>query len=168
MLVEHNSSVAAGGALNGVVVNLFVPSLDSLRQQSSRIVQTNLAWVMLKGITDLPQEYDLSNAVTTEPVGLNWDGHDAAYYLVNDGSGKLTLVLAVALPPDNRIVVLNFSAPADQAPRIPWLLPNLLSTLEINGDTLSVEALETLPNPLPFPPYEPPKETSAAPPHYPR
>lgn len=104
---------------------------------------------MLKQIIEKP--YLIGHARVSEPAGFEWDGHDAAYYLLNDGEGNRSVLLAFALQRPQRLVVCNFSSPAADAHNIRAMLPSVLSSLTINGTSMDISAINSLPDPLDFP-----------------
>jgi len=147
LMAERFGTMEDGAAILGLQINLFVHALDNYQLPVS--TDTNVAWAVLEQIIT-KKEY-IGDAVVSEPTGFDWDGYDAAYYLLNDSNGNLSVLLAVAIPTPKRLVVSNFSAPAVQAPEIRDMLPEILSTLKINGVSLDTAALRALPDPLPFP-----------------
>ncbi|MDD7960699.1 hypothetical protein PUT90_28515, partial [Klebsiella pneumoniae] len=71
---------------------------------------------------------------------FNWDGHDAAYFLLAE-DGRVTLLVALTLETPPRLVVCNISSPNDRSQNIRVLLPLLLGSLRINGITMSIAAV---------------------------
>ncbi len=152
LLAEHFGSMQSGTQVYGMQIHLFVYSMDGFKRPNRP--DTNLAWAMLKQIIENP--YLIGHAKVSEPAGFEWDGHDAAYYLLNDGDGNLSVLLAVALTVPPRLVVCNFSSPVDDATNIRPMLPQILSSLTINGASMDVDAIHDLPDPLQFPAAETP------------
>jgi hypothetical protein len=115
----------------------------------------NVAWAVLNQVLTHPYDYNIDESATvSDPVGFQWDGYDAAYYLLNDGEGSLKMVLGLAMP-DNQFIGCNISAPAHLATRIRRSLPTVLSSLTVNGHRLDSSSLEELPDPLDFPENQP-------------
>jgi hypothetical protein len=147
LIAQRFGTMQSGYEAYGMQIHLFVYSMDGYNLPTSS--DANLAWAVLKQIIEEP--YLIGNAEVSEPAGFEWDGHDAAYYLLNDGDANMSILLAVALNRPQRLVVCNFSSPATSATEIRRLLPEILSTLTINGTSMNISAINSLPNPLPFP-----------------
>lgn len=151
MLAEHFSPMLAGGeAPRGVLAYIFVHSTADFRSPAD---SANVAWAILDQITHEPSY--IGEARVNEVFGFKWGQHDAAYYLSNNGDGHVTMLLAVAMPDVQRLVVFNFTARAGESGRIRDLLPRLLSGLVVNGVPLDAAALDQLPDPLVFPTDQP-------------
>lgn len=148
LIAEHFGTIESNSA--GMLIYLFVHSLDGFQLPAS--TDANVAWSALEQISK-KREY-IGDALVSAPAGFNWDGQDAAYYLLNDGDGNLSMLIAVAISTPQRLVVCRFSSPASQADQIRDLLPILLGTLSINGITMDMNALDGLPDPLQFPQAE--------------
>ncbi|MBZ0286421.1 MAG: hypothetical protein K8I30_02320, partial [Anaerolineae bacterium] len=106
-------------------------------------------WAALEQISK-KREY-IGKALVSAPAGFEWDGQDAAYYLLNDGDGNLSVLIAIAISAPQRLVVCRFSSPAKQAGQIRAMLPEVLGSLRINGTSMNMDALDGLPDPLHFP-----------------
>jgi hypothetical protein len=61
------------------------------------------------------------------------------------------MLLAFGLPNREGMVVCHVSVPEAQSPRIREMLPDLLSTLTVNGVHIDASTLNELPDPLEFP-----------------
>ena len=144
LMTEHYNSV-----MMGMQVNVFVSTIGEFTIPSGEDV--NVALTVLKQIILIPQ-YVMGGTVS-DPQGFDWDSHDAAYYLLNNGDGSVTMLVAVAIDNPPRLVVCNISSPDDYSQSIRVMLPNLLGSLAINGNTMDLTAVNELPNPLPFPAY---------------
>jgi hypothetical protein len=151
MLAEPTPSTENEGVDVTVVVNLFVPRLDyfTIPQGSAH----NVALVVLDQVVDMPSAIG-DNVVTTEPVAFDWNGHEAAYYLLTAHDGANTIVIAVEATVD-KLVMCNVSMPEAETHRVRDMLPQLLEGFTVNEEDMSGEALAVLPNPLVFPSYEP-------------
>src|SRR5688572_4328051 len=136
LIAEYFSTIESGVMAKGMQIHLFVHSLDGFRLPDSN--NTNVAWAVLEQIIDKP-EY-IGNALVSAPTGFEWDGHDAAYYLLNNNDGNLSVLVAVALLSPKRLVVCNFSSPTQQADGIRAMLPQILSSLTINGVSMDIAA----------------------------
>lgn len=145
VLTEHMGKPETGGVLEGILIYLFIPPMDGPEENSEN---ENSAWKMLKQVINNPKY--VGNALVSEPVAFDWDHHDAAYYLLNNRDGTLTLLLAMELP-DHHFVVAHISLPEIQADRLRPLLPDLLESLTIDNTVVDVSALRDLPDPLVFP-----------------
>jgi hypothetical protein len=151
LLAEHFSTMEYGTAIQGLQIHLFVHALDGYNLPVS--ADANIAWAVLEQI--IKKKDIIGEALVSEPMGFEWDGHDAAYYLLNDGDGNLSVLMAVAIPAPKRLVVCNFSSPVEQAYEIREMLPEILSSLMINGVAMDIAALHNLPDPLRFPESRP-------------
>ncbi len=150
VLAEYISSVAVDRQLSGLLTHVFVPPLDEFNIQIS--ATSNPAFLILSQITSNP-DY-VGSATISDPVAFDWDGLSAAYYLMDNGEGNVTIVVGVVADRSNRLVACSISAPADQSDRIREALPQLLDGLMINGQVLAGDSLNTLPNPLHFPTHQ--------------
>ncbi len=154
LLAEH-AGLVQSNTPEGLLVYIFVPEMDHIAYP--RPTKKNLAWSVLDHISHLPSYTGTANV--SETVAFDWDGHDAAYYLLSDKDGSRTIVLAVALPGQDKLVVCNASTTSRDATRIRALLPDVLASLTVNGIHMSTAALKTLPDPLIFPDYATPEAT---------
>src|SRR5512134_1609281 len=84
LLAEHTSSTDTGDVEVTVLIHCFVPLLDNfdLPQEGDE----NIALHVLNQAVTMPTMVG-QNAVVSEPVGFEWDGHEAAYYLLNGADG---------------------------------------------------------------------------------
>jgi hypothetical protein len=150
VLTEHMGNPETGGVLEGILIYIFIPPhMTDIRVHNSE--SENIAWQMLKQIIS-KREY-IGDALVSEPVAFDWDHHDAAYYLLNNRDGTVTLLLAMGLADDQHLVVSHISLPQIQANRLRPLLPELLGSLTIDDIPVDVTALNHLPDPLIFPVY---------------
>lgn len=155
VLAEALGSVATDGQLGGLLAHIFVPPLSDLE---TLVVDTqNPAWAILSEIVRQPEF--VGSALVSEPVPFTWSGHSAAYYLVDNEEGNLTIVIGVNPANSTRLVACSISAPIDQAYRIRESLADLLGELRINGAALNGSDLEAaLPPVLEFPQRQPATE----------
>ncbi len=147
MLAEHFDPMD-DSADDDIQMHLFLHPTTQFRLPQDTTV--NAAWDMLRQVQANPKY--MGTAKTTAPQPFNWDSHESAYYLVNDGSGSVSILLAMLVRDPMVLVVGNISAPLARQADIRPLLPKLFQTLTINGQSLSVNVLESLPDPLVFPP----------------
>jgi hypothetical protein len=147
VLSEHMGTAETGGVLEGILVYVFVPETVDFDLPDAN--QHNLAWSMLKEVVH-DDDY-VGNALASEPQAFEWDGNEAAYYLLNNRDGTLTMLLAVELSTSHRMVVCHISTLEEHADRIRSFLPQVLGTLTIDGLQMDDAALYNLPNPLNFP-----------------
>jgi hypothetical protein len=148
VLAEALGSVATDGRLAGLLAHIFVPPLNDVDLLISDA--ENLAWAILSEIVRQP-EY-VGSALVSEPVAFTWSGHSAAYYLVDNEEGHLTIVIGVTPADSARLVACSISAPVDQSQRMRESLAGLLDHLRINGAALDGSELEAaLPPVLEFP-----------------
>jgi hypothetical protein len=91
----------------------------------------------------------------SEPVRMEWSSHDAAYYLLNDGADRMSLIMALKIPDAQRMVALNISdVPADTR-QIRTLLGQLFAQFTVNGVLLGADGFERLPETLHLPSMNP-------------
>lgn len=147
VLNEHMGSSAPDSPLRGFLIHIFVPTDAGFDMAPADNV--NLAWFVLNQVVTNP-DY-IGSALVSPPVAFDWDHHEAAYYLLNNRDNTVTMLLALALPDRNNLVVCHVSAPESQAARIRMLLPDLLASLTIDGRHIRPDALRDLPDPLEFP-----------------
>lgn len=153
LMVEH------AGKHDGMSIYLFVPQMDDFQLNEAEL-EDNVALAALREVVQMPSAIG-TNVSISEPQHFQWDDCEAAYYLLSSDDGTRSLVMAIEVTDENRLVVLNITMPEDQASLIREKLPLLLDGLTINGDHLTGIALEELPDPLPFPEYQP-VQTEAA------
>jgi hypothetical protein len=147
VLNEMIGANAPDTPLHGLLIHVFVPDARQFRWPDETDV--NLAWYILKQVVHNP-DY-VGNARISEPVAFDWDHHEAAYYLLNNLDGTVTMLLAMEMPNGRSLVVCHISVPDDQTHRIRQEMPDLLATLTIDGQQIDVSALRSLPDPLVFP-----------------
>ncbi|MBZ0281289.1 MAG: hypothetical protein K8L97_11155 [Anaerolineae bacterium] len=148
LVAERIPSMEWGSTLLGVQAYFFVRALNEFEIAEGE--EHNIAWVVLKQIIEMPKYIGKSSV--SEPYGFTWDGHDAAYYLLNNGNGNVTILMAITLHTDGKLVICNVSSPSNKADSIRVSLPHLLGSLSIDGVRMNAEAVNTLPDPLDFPP----------------
>ncbi|MEP7291166.1 MAG: hypothetical protein ABI835_05255 [Chloroflexota bacterium] len=148
VLAEQTPSVN-GISAEGILIHCFVPALDEFTPNAMHI---NYAWEVLDWVVKMPNHTGW-DVVMTAPRAFVWSEHNAAYYLYSTGDGVRAVVLALALPNQEKVVICNVSSAMSQANRIRASLPQLLAGLMIDGTTLDSTSLDTLPDPLMFPLY---------------
>jgi hypothetical protein len=134
---------------DGMLIYVFVPPID---QFGVPMTDANLAWAVLNRVIHMPSHTG-RDLVVSPPAGFEWGDYDAAYYLLTTGDGMRALVLALAIPGQQKVIVCNISSPSDRAYQIRAMLPQLFDGLQIDGQTLPGAPLDGLPDPLPFPRY---------------
>lgn len=147
ILAERVGSISTGGELEGLLAYFFVPSLEDYTLPLAE--NMNMAWSVLRQVTQKTAQ--VKGALVSDPMPFQWGDYDAAYYLLNDGNGTLTLVLATTIPETNQLLAVYISAPVQRAYIIRPMLPEILDGLTINGMKMDNRALDSLPNPLIFP-----------------
>lgn len=150
VLIESIDTVATEGMLSGLITHVFIPPLGDLSLNAAEGRSTALQ--MLEDITRT--EDLMNNAATTQPTPLMWSGLDAAYFLMNNGEGSVTLVIGLTPPEDRHLITVQISAPLDDADRIRENLPRLMQNLSVNDILLDHTELESLPEPLVFPTFQ--------------
>lgn len=133
-----------------IQLHIFVQRVDELGLPIPPTA-TNLAWTVLQEVVTRPAY--IGEATATAPREFEWSGHAAAYYLLNNGDGTVSLVMALATPQNSQLVALNFSTTLERSPSLRPMLPDLLDTLTINDVLMEPSALNALPDPLVFPEY---------------
>lgn len=151
LLAEHTTSTETGDVEVTVLIHCFVPLLDNFDLPDE--ATENMALVVLAQAITMPTMIG-QNVLVSDPLSFDWDGRDAAYYLLSGMDGSKTIVLAVETVPQRSLVVVNVSMPASEESRVREMLPEVLDGLRINGVTLDGHALDNLPDPLPFPVHE--------------
>jgi hypothetical protein len=152
MLAEHISPVEGSAPTAGILVYIFAPPLNefTLSDQAG----ANFALEVLRQVTQMPSHVGRDVSVS-DPVDFRWDGHEAAYYLLTGADGTRTLVIGVAVPDLQRLVVANVSVPLGREAALRAAPPAVLDGLTINAITFDGSALQSLPDPLPFPDFSP-------------
>jgi hypothetical protein len=150
ILAERIGSVATEGTLGGLLMHIWVQPVEDLNLTVQD--DANVAWALLSQIIDHP-EY-VGDASISEPMAFVWNAHDAAYYLLDNGDGNVSILLGIAISGRNELVTCSLSSPLDQAERIREVLPDLLDGLVINGEALNGAVLDSLPDPLIFPQHD--------------
>jgi hypothetical protein len=150
LIAERFGRMETVSTMPGMQIHLFVHSLDGFDLPDAD--DANVAWAVLEQVIQKPSY--IGDAKVSKPKGFDWGGQDAAYYLLNDGDGSLSILVAVVIASPKRLIVCNFSSPIRQADEIRTMLPEVLSKLTINGVALDMAALDNLPDPLPFPEAE--------------
>ena len=148
VLAERTDS-PRGLVAGGMLIYCFVPPVDEFGVNGN---ESNFALAVLTKVVKMPSHTGHDVAVSA-PVGFTWDDHQAAYYLLATGTGMRALVLALALPGEGKVVACNVSVSMSQAERIRAMLPHLLDGMTVEGSVMGGAALDTLPDPLPFPRY---------------
>jgi hypothetical protein len=149
LILAERTTASNGDPAEGMLIYIFVPPLDEFGIPDGA---SNFAWAVLAKVVQMPSHTGRDVSVS-EPAGFQWGQSDAAYYLITTGDGVRALVLAVAIPGERKVVVCNISVAASQADRIRAALPELLGGLTVNGREMNGNALDALPDPLPFPRY---------------
>lgn len=146
VIAEQISSVAKRGQLDGLLAYVFVTPLENYPQTVATRSAKNVLDVL---VTD-PDYVGEANVSPT--MAFTWNGHEAAYYLLRDDHMKvLTMVMAVVLPDQGKLLTCTISAPPDHANRIREMLPELFGSLTLNDIQFTREALDALPEVLDFP-----------------
>lgn len=149
VVAESIGAVATNQQIDGLLAHIFIPPVEDFTQ--SAVDTERVAYSIMMEITR--SEEFIHNAVVSEPQAFTWDGEDAAYFLMDNGQGHVTVVLGVVIPGTRTLVTAQISAPDQQANRIRTTLPDLLDGLTIDGRSLSGNTLNTLPDPLDFPEF---------------
>lgn len=150
VLAESLGNVAVEGEIDGLFTHVWLPPLDDITVPVADSDSQSEAKAILEQIVS-NRNY-IGDALISELQSFTWDGHDAAYYLMNNGEGNLTIVFGIIPFNSNTFVATSVSAPLEEASRIRAETPALLDQLDIDGVPLSGETLEAiLPGTLRFP-----------------
>lgn len=152
ILSEHNHAIQENGALAGIVAQFWTPKVTDFEWEHQ--AEANAAWEILRAVVHKPQL--VGGAAHTEPVPFKWDGHDAAYYLLNSGDGNRSLVLLLMLPDEQTILAGRISTALQEAHRIREVLPLIFEHVEVNDKRLNSRVLNDLPDNFTFPIYPTP------------
>jgi hypothetical protein len=150
-LLQHNPSIVNGVSSpeNGIIINLFAPSLDHLEMPPPPPNDHNFALWILRHVVNMPSAVGTS-VHTSEPTEFDWNGYPAAYYLLSGAGTRRAIVIGVELP-ESRMLAINIAMPESQVERARALLPELFADFSVSGIVLGGEALRVLPDPLSFP-----------------
>ncbi len=143
---------AATDADKSMLIYVFAPATQDFAFPTSE-AGTSYALEVLRQVVQMPVHIGADMALS-EPVAFAWGDHDAAYYLLTSDDGVHALVLAITVPGEHKLVVLNISLSAQVAGTMRDKLPDLLDGLTINGVRLTGASLSALPDPLNFPVIE--------------
>ncbi|MBA3870341.1 MAG: hypothetical protein H0X30_14445 [Anaerolineae bacterium] len=149
LVTEKRGSLHNTGKLMGMQVYIFVHAVNDFPKPVN--ISSHPASHILQQIIAQPDL--VGNSAVSNPQSFNWDGNDAAYYLLNDTNQSVTLVMAVVIANDSQLVTINISCPSERAGSIRDSLPDLLADLWVNGALMSVSGIDALPDPLIFPTY---------------
>lgn len=133
--------------IRGVVVSFFCPNLEIFEHQSD---SPHVAMDIMDQAVALPHVRAVSVAIS-DPVPFDWNGHDAAYYLLTGHGEMRTLVIGIYLPERDKLLAMNISMPEQEAGRVRAMLSGIFSDFQVEGVVLGGEALNQLPQPLVFP-----------------
>lgn len=148
VLTEKINMAASTDQLGGLLMHVFVHPLNDL--SVSIVADGNMAHSILDSIVHNPTY--IGDALVGPVHAFDWGGHDAAYYLMDNGQGSRAIVFAIQTDRSHNLIFCHVSAPVDQTVRIREVLPELLDGLEVNGVFLDPAVLNAiLPDELVFP-----------------
>lgn len=148
VLAESLNTVATEGQIDGLFIHVWLPPLEDITLTADS--NSSRALRILRQIVTNP-DY-VGDARVSAPQPLSWEDMDAAFYLMDNNEGSLTIVLGIVEPQSGAFVAASVSAPARQMARIRAALPDLLDGLTIGERSLSGASLAAaLPDPLQFP-----------------
>lgn len=145
---ERFGSVATAGTLEGLISYIFITPIEDYTQYVT--TNRNTAQYILTTLLD-SQPHPQKMPTYTPVNAFQWDGYDAAYYLLRGEDDTVTLVIAVLMPEDQALLSVSISAPQKQSARIRATLPTLLHGLMFNEHVFDGNGLHALPDPLAFP-----------------
>ncbi len=153
ILMEMSQPIDEHGAINGVIVNIWLPQKADLDPSAS--ATTTTAEELLGRVLDSPDL--VASAAVSTPVSFRWHQYDSAYYLLNNGDGNVTLVLALTSAHTDRMIALNLSTNTKNTARLLPTLSMVLEKMHINGTKLDASLVNHLPSELPVPVHNPPE-----------
>lgn len=150
VIAEQFGTVADQGTLQGLMAYVFVaPIADFASPVAMQSPDRRAQRVLRQIVSDASL---VGTARASDPVAFAWGEYDAAYYLLTDDESNLkTVVLGIAMPNQDTLVIGTLSAPQAQASAIRAALTELFGALTINDIPLSAGALNALPQALEFP-----------------
>lgn len=134
---EHHLILKEPQPLNrdAMTVTFWTPDLATVRDEQT------LSEALQTIVTDLQR--DFPGVVVGQPTTFKWADNDAGYYLYNRNNA-ITFVAVVYLPDDDEIIAMNIAdLPPDLLP-LNTVLPELLSSLRVNGIALAGDSIATL------------------------
>ncbi len=149
VIAEHFGSVAEQGKLQGLMAYVFVTPLTDLPTVESDTPTNRAQQVLAQIVSD---GSFIGTAQVSTPIGFLWDGVPSAYYLLTDHDSDLkTLVIGVAIPETELLLIGTLSAPMEESEAIRAILESLFGGLSVNGAVMRPIGLDSLPDPLVFP-----------------
>ncbi|MFN8379116.1 MAG: hypothetical protein U0452_10645 [Anaerolineae bacterium] len=133
--------------IRGAVVNFFCPNLDVFSRPEGT---QNVAMAIMEQAISLPHVRSVAVGIS-DPVPFDWNGHDAAYYLLTAHGGMHTVVIGIYLPERDQLLAMNISMPEQETDRVRAMLPDMFADFVVDGVELGGEALNSLAEPLVFP-----------------
>jgi hypothetical protein len=137
---ENDSHNATSLTINIWIPDMTVPEgttvLDALRTVAGRM-RTN------------------PHIAITEPLRVSWSDHEAAYYLLNDGHDRMSLIMVIQLPDQMGMVALNISNIHSDMQQLRRLLVQLFEHFTVNDVLLGADVFHHLPDILDLPSLNP-------------
>ncbi len=130
-----------------VVINIWMPAEDLIRE-IPRETGTSTAEV-LRGITNTPRF--IGNAIASTPQPFRWMQYDGAYYVLNAGTDKVTLVIALTPADASQMIVINITTDQTLLNNLQSLAGEALESVLVNQQPLSAELFSMLSQPLEIP-----------------
>ena len=91
----------------------------------------------------------------SEPLRVSWSAHEAAYYLLNDGADRMSLIMVIQLPDQMGMVALNISNIHSDMQQLRTLLVQLFEHFAVNDVVLGADVFHHLPDILDLPSLNP-------------
>jgi hypothetical protein len=150
VISEQFASVETAGALEGLMATTFFTRSADLSVDVSGEEQP--AHAVLDSISRNASTRRIANR--TAVVSFEWDGYDAAYYMLSDTEDVSSFIVSVWIPEIDGGVLLSsiISAPYAAREEIAGLLPSLMDHLRLNDVTLSADPFEAIAADVEFPP----------------
>jgi hypothetical protein len=156
VISEGFASVETAGVLEGLMAHTFFNTTSNLPIDVSELEHPSHA--VLVAMAADAATHRLANR--TQVASFEWDGYDAAYYVLSDSEDVSAFVVSVMLPEEGGMLTSIVSAPYSQRDRIGETLPALMDNLQLNDVTLRSQSIEPIAASLEFLP--PPDSTAVA------
>jgi hypothetical protein len=150
ILTQFREPINPDGTLNGIIVNVWLPQRNVLSEDDPiNLVPTS---DLLRQITNLPDL--IGTAVASTPQPINSTVYDGAYYVLNNGDGNATLVLAITPRDSEQLVAFNVIANIANFEAVLPSLETILMQMSIRDREVDQSILEVLPDEIIIPPFE--------------
>lgn len=148
---ERFASVETAGVQERLMAHTFFSRVENLSTNVSGTEHP--AQTLLEVVSANAATRRIANR--TEVTSFEWDGYDAAYYVLSDADNEVAYVVSVMLPElgENGVMLSSIiSAPYDERSSVIEMLPTLIDNVRINGVHLSNQPFDTITARIEFPP----------------